>query len=818
MTVQSFADHRMLSHKGRLPTGKSVQRRVWLRMSLLVVGAALLGRATITSQVAPFAFAYFIVLTEILGTKRSWPAWAAIVGATLSGGVGSAAILLVEFLFYRLVRKILFRGKAPDLHWIPFIAAGVDVVVRLAAVGTVWTRYDVLLALADGGLVAVLYLIFFQTLPIFAGKETNHTLHSEQWISLAILLGSVSAGLTGWTVHGVSVLNMAVDWLVLLMAAAGGAGMATTTAAVLGILTMMDKVQSLSGVAVLVFAGLLAGILKDGRRGWQSLAFILGMGLLTFGTTRDWQTVGPSLLAATAASILALFTSNRVIETIASYIPGTLEHRVTEQSRVRRVRTLLSERIEELGQVFDELSYTFADTAESPLFSAQQLLDETVSGVARHVCSGCPRRSKCWDKESYGTYQAMVRTLEKIEAQPGGHVFPSRDLKERCIRIDPMMEGLRRHLELMQRDALWVGKVREQRTLVSAQLSGVAGVMRGLSSQLNQHNETSLAAEEQVLFALEQMGLYVDHVHIVSLEPGKVEVEVSQPSKGAYEHSVRMIAPLLSGVLGEHITVGQVEETDGGPCMSVFRSARLFQVETAVANVPREGRSVSGDTYTAVDLGNGKFALGVSDGMGNGEKARRESKAAIELLKKLMKAGFDEQLAVRTVNSALLLRSQDEMFTTLDMALIDLYSAHTEFLKIGSAPSYIKRDHKVIPVTGANVPMGILQDIDVQTVDEQLNVGDVLILMSDGIYDAPQQGVDREVWLRHQIERLETSDAQEIADTLLESAMRMCRGAARDDMTVMVAKISEYQPEWSSISWPGLAGLRRNKERRRQGA
>ncbi|RIV21768.1 stage II sporulation protein E, partial [Alicyclobacillaceae bacterium I2511] len=479
MTVQSFSGRRMLSRGRHFSIGTGMQRRGWLRMSLLAVGAVLLGRATIGPQVAPFAFAYFVVLTEVLGTKRSWPAWMAIVGALLGGGVGPAAILLVEFLLYRFVRKVLFHGKTPDIHWVPFIAGGIDVMVRLAAVGTVWTRYDVLLALADAALVAVLYLIFLQSMPIFAGKEANHTLRSEQWISLAILLGSVSAGLIGWTVHGVSVLNTAVDWLVLLMAAAGGAGLATTTAAVLGILAMMDRAQTLSGVGVLVFAGLLAGILKDGKRGWQAFAFVLGMGLLTFGTTRDWQNVGPSLMAAVVAAVFSVWTAKRVVDTIASYVPGTVEHRETEQARARRVRTLLSERIEELGQVFDELSFTFTDTAESPLISAQQLLDETVSGVAQHVCTGCPRRAKCWEKESYGTYQAMVRSLEKIEAHPGGQVLPSRDLKDRCIRIDPMMEGLRRHLELMQRDALWIDKVREQRTLVSAQLSGVAGVMRG---------------------------------------------------------------------------------------------------------------------------------------------------------------------------------------------------------------------------------------------------------------------------------------------------------------------------------------------------
>ena len=127
--------------------------------------------------------------------------------------------------------------------------------------------------------------------------------------------------------------------------------------------------------------------------------------------------------------------------------------------------------------------------------------------------------------------------------------------------------------------------------------------------------------------------------------------------------------------------------------------------------------------------------------MGNGERANSESKAALEILQQLLKSGMDEKLAIKSVNSVLLLRSPDEMFATIDMALIDLYNANTTFMKIGSTPSFIKREKEVIPIAANNLPVGILQEIEVDLVGLQLKPGDTLIMMTDGIYDAPGPAV-----------------------------------------------------------------------------
>lgn len=790
----------------------------WGRGLLWIVLGLLLGRAAIEQAVSPFGLAYFAMMTELVGTKRSWPALAALVGAYFGGGFHAAIIMGVEFALYRVLRKTLFFRKTPDIHWMPFFAGGVAVAARLLVIGTVWTRFDIFLAFAEGALVVILSLLFIQCLPVFIGRDFDKSLRPEQLVSLVIFVGSVITGLAGLRAYGVDVTLLAVDWVVLVMALAGGVAIGSTVAIVVGVLAVLSHSLTLSAVAVLAFSGLLAGMVKEAGKVWVALAFLMSVSVLTAGTSGTWQVLYPVLVAAALAGMLLVLTPKRLQQELASYVPGTKEFRESEQQRVRRIRGLLSEKILELGQVFEELATTFADTGDTPLMSAQQLLDHTVGTAAKKVCTACPRRAKCWDKEGLATYQAIVDTVAKLESSTTVNVPPSLELKERCIRIDAMMGVLRHNMEITDRDAKWIDKMREQQTLVAAQLSGVADVVRAVATHLEKGNENSQAGEEQILAALEQMGLYVDHVHIVSLEPGKVEVEVTQPSQGAYENSIKMIAPLLSGIVGENITVRQVGEVANGPCQSVFASANLYDVQAAVSTVARDGKLVSGDTYTSVDLGNGRHALAVSDGMGNGERARRESKAAIELLKKLLKAGFDEQLAIKTVNSTLLLRSREEMFTTLDMVLVDLFSARAEVLKIGSAPSFIKRGHGVRAITGANVPIGILQDIEVQTIQEQFRDGDILILLSDGIYDAPQHAYDKEDWLKRQIERLETNDPQEIADTLVEAAVRLNNGQILDDMTVLVAVVQAHEPEWAAIKLPGIIGLRNAKGEKRRGA
>jgi stage II sporulation protein E len=512
------------------------------------------------------------------------------------------------------------------------------------------------------------------------------------------------------------------------------------------------------------------------------------------------------------AFLLLLVTPKGFIEQISRYVPGTHQHFLSQQDYTRRVRELMAGRIREVSNVFKELSRSFSQLAAIPQHSGDEALNTAVDTVAKQVCSTCFKREHCWDRDFYQTYHAFRETLEMMDTE--GPVTKENippDMRKRCVRTDQVLPVLYQITDSIKRDIMWQARLQESRDLVAAQLQGVSGIMRELTEELQKENHVSADHEEHIVASLEQLGLSIRSVDIISLEEGKVEIEVTQTVAFDLNECEKLIAPLLSEIVGENITVAEKRTSGDGCLTALFRSAKVFRVETAVTSAAKDGKILSGDSYTSLDVGNGKFAVAVSDGMGNGERAMQESSAAIRLLQQLLKAGFDEQLAIKTVNSVLLLRSRDEIFTTLDLALIDQFTAQTEFLKIGSVPSFIKRGSEVIAICGENIPIGILQDIDIQTVVAELQEGDLLILMSDGIYDAPKHVFDKEDWLKKQIQRFDSTEPQAIADMLVELAVRINHGKIVDDMTVMVARIEKFHPEWATIKLPGMKRIKRKK-------
>jgi stage II sporulation protein E len=170
----------------------------------------------------------------------------------------------------------------------------------------------------------------------------------------------------------------------------------------------------------------------------------------------------------------------------------------------------------------------------------------------------------------------------------------------------------------------------------------------------------------------------------------------------------------------------------------------------------------------------------------------------LKLLQKFLQSGIEEKIAIKSVNSVLSLRTTDEIFSTLDLAMIDLQDAKAKFLKVCSIPSFIKRGDKIIKIESSNLPMGIIEDFDVDVVSEQLKAGDVLIMMSDGIFEGPDHIENIEFWMKRKIKELKTDDPQEISDLILEEVIRT-KGVIDDDMTIVTAKIMHNTPKWASI-------------------
>ncbi|CAB3389271.1 stage II sporulation protein E [Kyrpidia spormannii] len=787
---------------------------VWgIRILLAAIGF-FLGRAWIVGLLSPFSLAYYAV---VLGSRRTA---APLVFLSILAGVATVSedphrvfVVLTTLTAYRMVFGWLSRRQRLGSVEVPVAVIGTDILVKgldaaIAGGGNPFTWAVVGL---DAVLAGILSMIFLQAIPVLSHRARVRPLRAEEILCLVILFGSVLTGMQGIAVHGVSLDAVLSRYLLLIFAVIGGSGLGAAVGVVTGILMTLGNMASIYEIGVLAFSGLLAGLLQEGKKIGVGLGAMIGSILLT-AYSSDWHQVSLGLQETVAAFLLFALTPSAWIDYAARFTPGTREYAGVRQDYVRRARDMMAARIREVSEVFDELGQAFRG-AERSTREPEDLLNEAVERSAKMVCASCARRNVCWERDFYATYRAMADTIAVMDIDgPIQSRDAPDDLRRRCIRTERMIPALWQSLEVIHRDAFWNRQIRESRELVGAQLEGVSQIMTNLAAEIQREVNTASEQEEHVLAALEHIGLHIQQVDIISLEEGKVSIEITQAMCTGHEESAKLIAPLLSDIVGEPISVERIHCSRGeGPCTVSFTSSKSFAIRAGVASAAKGGAILSGDSYTLLDVGNGKFAVAISDGMGNGERAQAESKAAVGMLEQLLKAGFDEQLSVRTVNDVLMLRSKEEMYATLDLALVDLFTARTEFLKIGAVPSFVKRDGDVFVIQGRGLPIGILDNLSFDAIEETLKPGDLLIMVSDGVFEAARHTEEREAWLLRQIARIESRDPQEVADLLVEMAVRMNRGEVPDDTTVVVARIDPAEPEWATIHLPGVPKLRRPK-------
>jgi stage II sporulation protein E len=770
---------------------------------LLAIVGFLLGRAVILEELTPFVVPFLAAVYLLKKDKLMLAAIAMFAGAVTSfhQEVGFVIVAMVAFLLFQ---KVTERFTDQRKKIVPYSVLIASVVSRLGLVylieGAI-SNYAVMMAIVEGGLSFILTLIFLQSVPLLTAKRIQQPLRNEEIVCLVILLASVMTGTVGWFFYGLTVEHMFARYLVLIFAFVGGAAIGSTVGVVTGLILSLASVASLYQMSLLAFSGLLGGLLKEGKKVGVSLGLLVGtmlIGLYGEGGTNIQLT----MMETAVAIAIFLITPKGWIHAIARYIPGTTEYSKEQQQYLRKIRDITAGRVEQFSNLFQTLSTSFSTPTSAATEDAEKEWDYVLSNVTEKTCQACFKKEKCWVRNFNTTYDAMQRLM--IETEKNGEVIDKRLLvewKQHCIKPDKVMQAIQQeHTQHLAHQKLR-HQVMESRKLVADQLLGVSRVMGDFAKEIQKERQEHHLEEEQILEALRSVGLEIGHVDIFQLEKGNMEIDMSIADDSGHGQAEKIIAPMLSDMLGETIIVKHEERhyyPNGYQHVS-FSSAKQFVVETGVAHVAKGGGWISGDSYSTIELGSGKYAIAISDGMGNGERAHLESNDTLQLLQKILQSGIEETVAIKSINSVLSLRTTDEVFSTLDLAMIDLHDATAKFLKIGSIPSFIKRGNKVIKMEAGNLPMGIIQEFDVDVVSEQLKAGDLLIMMSDGILEAPRHVENREMWIKRLVSEMETDDPQELADLLLERVLRTEKGQIDDDMTIIVAKVKRNMPKWAAI-------------------
>ncbi|CAK6470136.1 stage II sporulation protein E, protein serine/threonine phosphatase [Peribacillus simplex] len=771
-------------------------------ISLAIIGF-LLGRALILSQLAPFGLPFFAAVFLMRRDRAPLALFGLIAGGLTVHYSNSLVIFASAFLLllFHKIKKPAVEGQFKTMSMYVFASLFLVNLAEQYLVFRTIQLYDLMMVGVEAGLAMILTLIFIQSIPMLTVRTKSQSLKTEEIVSIIILLASVMTGTIGWMIYDLSLDHIFSRYLVLLFGLAGGAAIGSTVGVVTGLIFSLASIASLYQMSLLAFSGLLGGLLKEGRKIGVASGLLIAtllIGLYGEGTNNIMVTLYESLIAVA----LFILTPSSIINKIAKHIPGTVENSDEQQQYARKVRDVTAQRVEQFSHVFEALSNSFSQVDErGRLEEDEKEFDYFLSNVTEKTCQLCFKKEQCWSKNFNTTYDGMQEIMLQLSENNGQ--LPQKTSKEwgkYCSRGPQVIGAISQELTYFEANQKLKRQVKESRKLVADQLRGVSAVMDDFAKEIQRERKNHHVHEESILEAIQDFGLHIGHVEIYSLEQGNVDIEMSVPYCQGRGECEKLIAPMLSDILGETIVVHSEEcaTYPSGQCEVIFRSAKKFTVETGVAHAAKGGGLVSGDSFTTMEIGCGKFAIAISDGMGNGERAHFESTETLKLLQKFLQSGIEEKIAIKSVNSVLSLRTTDEIFSTLDLAMIDLQDARAKFLKICSIPSFIKRGDRIIKIESSNLPMGIIQDFDVDVVSEELKAGDILIMMSDGVFDGPSHVENIEFWLKRKIKEMETDDPQEISDLILEEVIRT-KGIIDDDMTVVTSKIKHNTPKWASI-------------------
>lgn len=432
------------------------------------------------------------------------------------------------------------------------------------------------------------------------------------------------------------------------------------------------------------------------------------------------------------------------------------------------------------------ISAAFGDLAEGYL-RPETLPDEQqlIGRLREKLCADCPGYAACWTAESNQGARLLcdliaqvVRWSESAAETPLYEDGAPTELASRCRRARLIPERVGETLEDFARLRRSVLRRGGENRLISAQFLQAQRLVDALAAE--QARPIRLRDRQAVRAAgvLERSGLRLSDALLISGPRTELVLTLREGRWNA------ALARAASARL--HAAFGRVyaPEEAWGAAMRFVREPRLM-ADVGAVSMPREPDAPSGDSHVTAMLDDDRLMVLICDGMGSGEAAARESAQAARLLGRFLAAGSDWSLAIETVNALMLNTAAEDMFSTVDLMLLDLSSGMAEFMKLAACPALIARGDAVQRIEGGRLPLGILDRVTPAASRARLMPGDTVLMASDGVMDAVDENA---------LEMLLTQpgdDMNALAEKILDLA-RMA-GGCRDDMTAVCLRVRENE-------------------------
>ncbi|MDS0525295.1 stage II sporulation protein E [Clostridium sp. SHJSY1] len=740
------------------------------------------------SGIAPFGIAYLLAII-IKNSEKS----------TLSAAIGAAIgyisvfssvndryanlIVIILLVLYSAILKLM--DKPIKEYYIYGL-----IVMGYVINGFVISGYDlgvnITISLINTLVILPMYYIIKYGITCIEEFNTNYFFSVEEMISMGLIICLIISGIGQLSILGISIRNVCAYATVLLISYVGGATYGTAMGVSMGMIIGLSSGDIVNAITYYSVAGLISGVFKDIGKFFTFLSYlIMYFALSLYCHNLAMNSLVEVLIAGGIFFVIPKF----VIDAMGFEINIDKKRGMVNEVELTEIKEEFTSKIKLLENSLVTVSRTLYGIGENDKLMYKNKSTALIESLADRVCLKCSRCDKCWEREFNITYNSFEKLIKSYENKK--ITFPS-ELEKVCLLKFELIKGTQRIVDNLNSKEILKDNLGESRQLLANQVKNIASSIGDMLADFKEHVSVCNELERVTRRALNKNGIHYIKLFCYRDVNGRLKMKLRMKNCGGANFCGKRILPIINDVVSEQMCIGG-EGCKINPinneCIVIFEESPKYDMISFGAIACKEGEEHTGDTFSFCKTNEGTYMTLISDGMGSGPEAGKESKATVELVENFIESGFEKNTAINMVNSIMAMKfEEDEKFSTLDLNLVDLYSGVVSFIKVGAVASFIKSGESIKPITSNMPPFGLVDKIELEEVKHKVKSGDLIITISDGVLDIDRENLGKYNWLVNYLEN-SSRDPKQLAGDILDKAKELSGGIAKDDMTVVVSKV-----------------------------
>lgn len=686
-----------------------------------------------------------------------------------------------------------------------FLATIIIQIAKYAISG--FTLYDILSGITVSIIAMVFYKIFVNSIVVLQDFREKKAFSIEELMGASLLL-AISVGAFGdFNIIGFNIRNILSIFIVMALGWKNGVLVGTTSGVTIGVTLGVITGSEPIMIAAYAISGMLAGIFNRLGKIGVIIGFALGNILLAYvsnGYTVELIYFKEILVASIGLLLLPKNFQIDLEEFIGNskFLPVTPNGALNKSKEVAENLTHVSDAIKEMATSYrgniDDESDIEINEKNKEIFMTELLNNlEPYKDNMLYDDIANPEGEITQKIFEYLLDKQQIdrKALLQIFADCNSYVvgFDDKEVSQYLEdNISQMITLINISYKVSKNDFIWRKKIEQNQKNIENQLTAMSkaiekmakGMKQEIQEEVRGKNENYQKEIVEITELLKQKDIQVEEISIQKQDRFFITIYAKEILETA---KIELIEKLLTKSLGEKIVLN--DETSVGTKYT-FLSDDKFEMAIGNSMATKSKSEVSGDSLLNIRLKDGKYLVAISDGMGTGNQAKKSSTQALKMLENLLLSGFDKKTSLDLINSSLI-NQDNEVFATLDIAIVDLYKGNIEFIKSGACPTYIKNNKRVQIIKANSLPTGIIEKGNIQTFDYDINSGDILLMCTDGVLDANIEYKNKDLWLKYLLEDIETTNTGKIADLILNEAIDNNFGVIKDDMSIIVCKFKK---------------------------